>query len=1001
MLHSVWNNLTRKMRVGILLLVSCLCLLNSVRAQVPAYTVVPRTCTDIVLTTNTSTSGTFTVYPKGYATTVYCDNSLDFGGWQLVFAYDHVANTNPNLNTPVIPTSPTGFSHISASAIGYRSALVSQVRFQCLSAGANRLVRFKSIHPNVLTLVLNDYSPSLAVSDWTDSSRYALMAGHQGYLPMATNGIVNQNMYDFPFYASGNYHWGVRGLGSRWECDDYVNSAYNTNHQIYFRSFVDVPVGVTVVTLASSTPLYDVGQPLDVVVNFNSPVTVSGSFTLQLTNAGFTGGSATANYLAGSSTSRLTFRYIVRTSDVVYGPITYGVDGLQPVSSATIRPVTSGSVTVNLALPIATQLVNYAPVNNSQNVIIGRRAFYPRSCSDIVSTSASALASGTFTVYPSGLSSSAVTVYCDFSDYPRGDTLFLAYQRAAGTNPALTTALPTSLSALSHLAALSSLGYNLMEVSSLRFYCTSGQHSRVMNFRNNDITLLQAAWSGSFSNLQVGSFSSSSVSTLLSGHSASLPYSATTTNANSLTEFPFYSGSGTWAVKGSTTRWECDSIVGGTGYDYASDHRAFFTITVQPPYILSVSSPQSGTFPSGSSVKIVLNFTVPVQVTGQPLLYLTNLTQPAVYSSGSLTSLLTFTYNVEFSNSSSTLLRSDLAATALSLPAGTFIRNPSTGIDAVTSLPWGNATTPGSWLASTNILFLVGPPSQPDSTSTVRCDPLVANTSSLCLFNARYANTPVSISAALISISSSQGSARLLTPGNVNTSSIRFVLTVPPACGRTTLTVLFNKTSLFSTPPLLTVAPTLAVPGLNVPLASVINRPVSVAILPRKLGTTVLTSLSSLGLSVTRANGSLVPVVVTPTTPATLFTVNFTVTNTEAFAISTGSATRYVYVYDQPDSTSSVVCPTTAVANTLISCTLTARKASVPIQTISSAFNFLPSPLPFSIALSPAFGSVFTVTLNLGSRTGIVSFNDSTLVGVGASVNVFGLPDATSFTHTC
>ena len=41
---------------------------------------------------------------------------------------------------------------------------------------------------------------------------------------------------NFPFWKGGTYHWGVRGMSSRWECDDFPNDdPYSTIHRIYAR----------------------------------------------------------------------------------------------------------------------------------------------------------------------------------------------------------------------------------------------------------------------------------------------------------------------------------------------------------------------------------------------------------------------------------------------------------------------------------------------------------------------------------------------------------------------------------------------------------------------------------------------------------------------------------------------------------------------------------------------------------------------------------------------
>lgn len=41
---------------------------------------------------------------------------------------------------------------------------------------------------------------------------------------------------NFPFYRGGVGHWGIQGLGTRWECDDYPNGfSSDTLHRVWIR----------------------------------------------------------------------------------------------------------------------------------------------------------------------------------------------------------------------------------------------------------------------------------------------------------------------------------------------------------------------------------------------------------------------------------------------------------------------------------------------------------------------------------------------------------------------------------------------------------------------------------------------------------------------------------------------------------------------------------------------------------------------------------------------
>ena len=53
----------------------------------------------------------------------------------------------------------------------------------------------------------------------------------------APNYFENQGDYaltNFPFWRGSQAHWGIRGLGNRWEVDDFPgNSNYNTLHMVF------------------------------------------------------------------------------------------------------------------------------------------------------------------------------------------------------------------------------------------------------------------------------------------------------------------------------------------------------------------------------------------------------------------------------------------------------------------------------------------------------------------------------------------------------------------------------------------------------------------------------------------------------------------------------------------------------------------------------------------------------------------------------------------------
>ncbi len=183
----------------------------------------------------------------GPATSVYCDMTTDSGGWMLVLNYLHQGGTNPATTSratwPVIASSALGVDESgNAATWGHASptllntATFTTMRFQCTTSGHGRQFDLKSSAAACKT-----YFTSGTGSCGTALNAGTPLAGHTGVTPGTAldNGFTNQGvnaMVAFPFYRSGNNHWGIRGSGSRWECDDYANnSANNTLHRIWIR----------------------------------------------------------------------------------------------------------------------------------------------------------------------------------------------------------------------------------------------------------------------------------------------------------------------------------------------------------------------------------------------------------------------------------------------------------------------------------------------------------------------------------------------------------------------------------------------------------------------------------------------------------------------------------------------------------------------------------------------------------------------------------------------
>jgi hypothetical protein len=209
---------------------------------------IPNSCEEVQERSGTQVSGIRKIDPDGPGgqppVDVYCGNSVDGGGWTLVYNYDHKGGTNPDVVEGKWPKSEGAFSHVDGiSSYGFQSSDIEEVRFYCETSNHDRKVHYKTRDRDVVQGILDNSSTIGYESVANDSAK---LAGHTGFLPDAANRDTGESepgpsMFGpgFPMFEGGDYHWSIgepnRG-GNRWECDDFPDGPqHDTLHQIWVR----------------------------------------------------------------------------------------------------------------------------------------------------------------------------------------------------------------------------------------------------------------------------------------------------------------------------------------------------------------------------------------------------------------------------------------------------------------------------------------------------------------------------------------------------------------------------------------------------------------------------------------------------------------------------------------------------------------------------------------------------------------------------------------------
>ncbi|WP_459210796.1 immunoglobulin-like domain-containing protein [Aquimarina rhabdastrellae] len=188
------------------------------------------------------------------------DNDTDGGGWLMILNYVHIAGDNSDLtvrnrDVPLLNSSTLGDNEAGTDNWGHfgnelaKAIDFEEMRFYGITTGHDRIIDFTTKHQNVLDYVKTGVGSFDGINN---AVNYTALSEHSAFIPFqGFNEWRNRGdlaLTDFPFWAAGSYHWGIRGGGSRWEVDDHAINSESTIHRVWVRGDLS-PAGGNEITV--------------------------------------------------------------------------------------------------------------------------------------------------------------------------------------------------------------------------------------------------------------------------------------------------------------------------------------------------------------------------------------------------------------------------------------------------------------------------------------------------------------------------------------------------------------------------------------------------------------------------------------------------------------------------------------------------------------------------------------------------------------------------------